>query len=305
MLKSPAAASIETWQGGRYSSVGLALTGDRVMKWYFCMESTGFLRFQPCLQAALQSCRQNTSLEPVCVWYDPNGQIQPEPAALFERYGVKVLHGQAIIYHLALQQKEKIKIALNHAVAGSYLRYEIPFLAPDEEFAFYTDVDVLFRSDIDISQIRPRFLAAGPEFSPEGWGDFNSGIMVMNLPNLRDTFPGFAEVALSRMRAGFCVASDQGDLNAFYFKEWERLPIEYNWKPYWGRNDDAKIIHFHGPKPDDYYFILTGELDHGLWAKLISANVDGYRYYMQEFLATLNSAGYEWVPQQLLRSRIV
>ena len=29
----------------------------------------------------------------------------------------------------------------------------------------------------------------------------------------------------------------------------ELLPIEYNWKPYWGINDKAKLIHFHGMKP--------------------------------------------------------
>ena len=30
---------------------------------------------------------------------------------------------------------------------------------------------------------------------------------------------------------------------------YDELPEIQNWKPYWGTNEDAEIIHFHGPKP--------------------------------------------------------
>ncbi len=30
---------------------------------------------------------------------------------------------------------------------------------------------------------------------------------------------------------------------------WDRLRPELNWKPYWGWNPQARIIHFHGPSP--------------------------------------------------------
>jgi hypothetical protein len=30
---------------------------------------------------------------------------------------------------------------------------------------------------------------------------------------------------------------------------WDDLPLELNWKTYWGLNRDAAILHFHGPKP--------------------------------------------------------
>ena len=32
-----------------------------------------------------------------------------------------------------------------------------------------------------------------------------------------------------------------------------------NWKPYWGRNDAASIIHFHGPKPRQIASIKAGK----------------------------------------------
>ena len=36
----------------------------------------------------------------------------------------------------------------------------------------------------------------------------------------------------------------------FYFgNSFEEMPYYYNYKPYWDSIEDAKILHFHGPKP--------------------------------------------------------
>ena len=38
------------------------------------------------------------------------------------------------------------------------------------------------------------------------------------------------------------------------------LPPRFNWKPYWGMDKDAVIVHFHGPKPErclDCIILLT------------------------------------------------
>ena len=35
------------------------------------------------------------------------------------------------------------------------------------------------------------------------------------------------------------------------------LPDELNWKPYWGLNSNAEIVHFHGPKPSLVLEFLT------------------------------------------------
>jgi lipopolysaccharide biosynthesis glycosyltransferase len=42
---------------------------------------------------------------------------------------------------------------------------------------------------------------------------------------------------------------DQTMYNNLFKNQISRLPIEYNWKPYWGINEKSKIIHFHGIKP--------------------------------------------------------
>ncbi|MBJ3763921.1 hypothetical protein ILP92_14305 [Maribius pontilimi] len=36
------------------------------------------------------------------------------------------------------------------------------------------------------------------------------------------------------------------------------LPLENNWKPYWGTDPDARIIHFHGPKAQDIRVFQRG-----------------------------------------------
>jgi len=45
------------------------------------------------------------------------------------------------------------------------------------------------------------------------------------------------------------VAMDQGLIISYFGPTATRLPDNYNWKPYWGINHDAVIVHFHGFKP--------------------------------------------------------
>ena len=51
---------------------------------------------------------------------------------------------------------------------------------------------------------------------------------------------------------------DQHAYREHYRGRWDQLPVEMNWKPYWGRNAAAQIVHFHGPKPFQKYAIAAG-----------------------------------------------
>lgn len=81
----------------------------------------------------------------------------------------------------------------------------------------------------------------------------NSGVMVMNLNNLRKKDLEFREFMSKRIEILVDNAWDQGAYKLFYkslfWYKWDKLPVEFNWKPYWKENSNAKIIHFHGPKP--------------------------------------------------------
>ncbi len=267
------------------------------MKWYFCIESVGVKKFFKYIQAAVASCRQNTSLEPICIMYEYGKPFSSEVTDFLKKYGVKIIQGEALVYKEAIKQKDLIKVRLSHATSGAYLRYEIPLIEKEDEFVLYTDCDIVFRKEITLNDVKPRFLACAPEFEISNYGYFNSGIMVMSMAGLRATLNDLIVSSLARMRAGFCIGSDQGDLNGFYHMEWSRLDVSYNWKPYWGVNEDARIIHFHGPKPDDWYYIMNGQKNDPLALRMILLNQDAYRHYIIEFLHYLNLSGAEWHPE--------
>jgi hypothetical protein len=71
--------------------------------------------------------------------------------------------------------------------------------------------------------------------------------MVMNLPSLRDARPRL-ESHLEANILNMAPHDDQGLLNALFLTHCDWMPNTHNWKPYWGVNKDAIIVHFHGPK---------------------------------------------------------
>jgi len=86
----------------------------------------------------------------------------------------------------------------------------------------------------------------------------NSGVMWMNRAGLREVASEFRESVRAHLRDLQGTAWDQGAHIRFFGGEkfrWNKLRPELNWKPYWGTNDKAKIIHFHGPKPYQRPFI--------------------------------------------------
>jgi hypothetical protein len=96
----------------------------------------------------------------------------------------------------------------------------------------------------------------------------NTGVMLMNLPRLRETSSQFREFISENLEMLKDEAWDQGAFRRFYRRPdgtplWDKLPPELNWKPYWGKNPSAGIIHFHGPKPFQRDFVSTlPELQH-------------------------------------------
>lgn len=76
----------------------------------------------------------------------------------------------------------------------------------------------------------------------------------MNLKNLKTQDANFRKFMLNKLDVLVKVTWDQTTYKMFYGSRffadrWDKLPTEFNWKPYWGDYSNAKIIHFHGPKP--------------------------------------------------------
>ncbi len=233
------------------------------------------------LEVALKSARLNTTLE-LCVLYD--GPKNHRCYRLLNKYGVQ------IIRHKFSHEKEIYRL-FDHDFLGrpmdpkkivsAFMRMDIPFVEKKAEYVLYVDLDVLFTRDIREEDLpKPAYLAACGEFSPaqDMSQYFNAGVMVLNVRNMRRRCKLiFKDLENGTVVRGF----DQGYLNKYCLADRTWLPVEYNWKPYWGINPEAAIIHYHGMKPGG-----TNEgSGFGMSDRVLSnttrsgANLAGYAYY--------------------------
>lgn len=137
--------------------------------------------------------------------------------------------------------------------SGTFLRTEIPFICKkigyNDKYVFYTDYDVLFLKDSynEILSLTPTYFAAAPESNMHDWSYINAGVMLINVNHFYEK----DEHLLKEIYENFDTYDvyDQSMYNKLYKNTFNKLPLEYNWKTYWGINESAKIIHFHGAKP--------------------------------------------------------
>jgi len=233
------------------------------MKWFFCFHLPRGAS-QSLVRVAVSTALQNTTLEPYCVCDDA-------PADLVDwmtRHGVTV-----IPYTTPMLPALRHAYGKDSPARGAFLRCHIPAIAGEmgitDRYILYTDYDVMFvRNPVrGLSRMRPQLFAATPEMGLDraaarryqskrrSASSINTGIMLMNLPKLRETHDAFVDFIQCRCRASWCY--DQTSYQRFYGPPrrlggviWDNLPDRYNWKPCWGMpRHGYDIVHFHGPKP--------------------------------------------------------
>jgi len=219
------------------------------MKWFFAINeaSPGFEIYSQMIKVAVYTAMQNTSLEPYCIYDGEDNELTD----WLQKNGVKIIYHRTPHY-----EKLQTQHPLYSTVAfGAFLRIEIPKIVeiceiPDE-YVFYTDCDVMFFDDVvDYLQgITCEYFAATPEHDPNNWEYFNSGVLYMNVKNLQKIQKEFDDFIDQNLDQILQLAFDQGAYNLFFKDKWDRLDIQLNWKSYWNFSPEAKIIHFHGPKP--------------------------------------------------------
>lgn len=138
---------------------------------------------------------------------------------------------------------------------GTFLRIDIPIICErlniQDQVVLYTDCDVMFLGNVmPLVNLRPRVFAVTGECSRVmSDADLNAGVMVMNWREMlldHDTLRSFISRSWHRILKG---PFDQEAYKLFYGGRLDGLDGIYNWRPYWGDNPDARIMHFHGPKP--------------------------------------------------------
>jgi hypothetical protein len=279
--------SDHSFQEGRAARGGGAAAP---LKWYFATNEEGARGVNGMhARLAVASALRNTRLRPHLITTGfRNGFTE-----WMEARGVTIIEGSQPL-------AEAIHAA---AAAGNYhtrflghwLRCEIPALETEDDFVLYTDTDVVFLRDVTLPDPPPRYMACAPEFKMEGANYFNSGVMFLNVANMRETLPGFLEMARQQIGAfrSDRQHNDQVAFNTYYRDVWTPMDLGYNWKPYWGDPAAATILHFHGPKLPGVRSMFTPGLrwEENYWRSvgtLVASNPDGYRKSVEAVLPFLD-----------------
>ena len=239
------------------------------MKWYFAVSAASLQRpehdWPGLLQAAVNSARRNTTLQPHLL-YDGEPDVFTDDLA---RRGVTIIPHRARLYaalsqYAAQHGHDRAWLAL---AAGAFLRLDIPLIEQTDAVVLYTDADVLFLCEPNFFRGQPPALFGASGELTDRYEDMNSGVMLINVPAMRADHDQLSAFATANLNLGL----DQEILRAHYRGRYDFLDRSLNWKPYWGLNPAAQIVHFHGPKPVlARRFLDDGSLPHNLnWRALL------------------------------------
>jgi lipopolysaccharide biosynthesis glycosyltransferase len=252
----------------------------RLRKWYFAINDAGIPHFDRCIRVALKSAKSNTKLQPICL-YSGNGAPFIDEIA---RMGATVIRHKPSLSE-AIANTENANGWHKNIATGANLRLDIPIIEKADPFVLYTDCDVMFLRHPKVDEA-PQYFAAAPEHDKTNWSYANTGVMIINVENMRRDHAALMDFATPRLNTFGPLGKgtyDQGILNAYYAGRWSKLPLTMNWKPYWGWNPEASIVHFHGPKPQFIEALLDGKDVPKVYRGLFARNPEGVRRYLDAF----------------------
>ena len=251
------------------------------MKCFFDLQEDAFYfaAYADMLKAAITSLQRHTRLEPYVV-YDgrPNTLT-----TWLESRGVGLIHHRCLLYPelVRLDRETGDPLFLRHG-PGILLKLDLTDLCVERgwgrENVLFCDCDVLFQGDPagELPDLSASFFAAAPEDDPGAPERLNTGVMLINVSNLHPYSPALREFMVRILPEAVRTSWDQDAFRRFFrHGGWKQLPAELNWKPYWGVNPLARIVHFHGPKPFLRTEIAAGRV-HATHAPLLGPGFDHY-----------------------------
>ncbi|GBQ71584.1 hypothetical protein AA103196_2815 [Ameyamaea chiangmaiensis NBRC 103196] len=259
------------------------------MKWFFAITGQTLADdpdhgFIDCIRVAVKSAHDNTSLKPHMVFDGEECDFTREMRAAGVTVIFHRLHFFDRLHEAQKRQKPEWPNYMRTA-AGAFLRLDLPLIETQDQYVLYTDCDVMFTAEPALEFCKPEIFAACGQFGQQDYySDMNSGVMLINLHRLGRDLPALVEFLCDNLYhiAGY----DQELLRVFYNAQWSPLSAKYNWKPYWGPNADARIVHFHGPKAPASRRLIEDatyrEHDPSFhtWRHWFFQNPDGYRHYV-------------------------
>jgi len=248
-----AGETAERWARGLRPGAARDCHGRMPIRWFFALNesSPSFWEYANLVQVAVYSAKTRTGLAPVCL-YDGEENLL---TGWLRAVGVPIVPCRTFLQELVPD--------LAPIPRGAYLRLEIPAVCAaqgwGDRFVLYTDCDVVFRRDPEplLAGLRPRYFAAAPETDRTDFARFNSGAMWINVPAFAAERAALEATVRAHLQEAISPPYDQAALQRHFAGRVDPLPLELNWKPYWGACDDATIVHFHGPKPAQKHHVLN------------------------------------------------
>ncbi|WP_375408847.1 glycosyltransferase [uncultured Methylobacterium sp.] len=277
---------LRRWIGG--AKRAMPIQGDYRMKWYFATNEAGSEGVAG-LHARLMvlSALQNTRLRPHLI----TTGFRNDFTTWMEARGVTIIDAIQPLSDAIHQAAETGGYDTKYL--GHWLRCEIPLIESEDNFVLYTDSDVIFLDGFKVPNVAPEYFAAAPEFRIDDRSYVNTGVMIINVHNMRkisSEFFQFARHEISNLKGE--VYHDQFAYNRYFAGRWTPLDPSYNWKPYWGDPSTANILHFHGAKLNAISMLYEQELPfHEVYWQQIGSLVASFpEGYLQGVEATLQSA---------------
>lgn len=227
------------------------------MHWFFALteDSTAFRQYAEMIMVAVHTARKFTSLVPHCIYDGGDNDF----TQWLTKHDVRIVRHRSFVREALTELgRSKGNPHLAPALSGAFSRVELPEIVARLGGAarvLYTDCDVIFAAEVvpELEANRCEYFAVAPESGQDDYVNMNTGVMLMNIDRLAESLPEFREY-ISKNLADLERESWDEAAYRWYYRDgngplWDKLRPELNWKPYWGEYAEAKIIHFHGPKP--------------------------------------------------------
>lgn len=253
------------------------------MKWYFALSESSLDRedhdWRGLTLAAVRSAQRNTTLKPHLIY---DGQENAFISAL-RSMDVRIIPHRVSFYDALAKYGANKDCWYLPVAAGAFLRLDIPLIETEEAIVLYTDCDVIFRREPDFfRRDPPTYFGATSESATKAYKDMNSGVMLINVLQMRIDHAVLTTFVRNNLHLGF----DQEILRTFYGNRYDPIDRSLNWKPYWGVNPKAQIVHWHGPKPALVRRLLAEPTlaIPDRWRALFNKDPAGYAHYLSEWI---------------------
>lgn len=223
-------------------------------KVHYCINPEGFHReIGGWLIASIRSVLANTTLQPVVLY---SGH-EDNNTALLRKEGAQV-----ILFRSRILPDIEAKLAQGKLPAraeGALLRYEIPSMTDNDEYALYADCDTYFIRTPSLSNINVPVVGAVLTPSSDDKPHYNSGILVFNVAAFRAEEIAFFSFLRETLGRWLPASVDEIAFNTFFREKITSLPREMNWRPMFGHQTNVDIVHFHGFKLAETILVLQGD----------------------------------------------